>query len=229
MPNGTADKTEVGSPAWNDQMFGQHPTPYAGIAGIMEKYRVQQILNAIKAHHKQDANFTIVEIGCESGNLLKQAKKAFPNARIIGADISSEALKQAKENLGDQVELTTIDLTADSLKPPAEKIDYLICSETLEHIPDAKKAVSSLAKIANDQTLVIVTVPDEKIKNMIKRILLRLKIFKLFFKGIEEGFSEWHLHDFSKEDILKLLSRHFRILKYKRLLFLHQLIAAQKL
>ncbi len=228
MQSGTADKLEVGSSAWNDQMFGRHPTPYTGIAGMVEKYRVQRVLRVIKDHHRQKGDLTVIEIGCEAGNLLKQVKEAFPSARVIGMDISGDALEQARKALGSRVELVTLDLAADDPKLPVDKIDYLICSETLEHISNAEKAVANLAKMADEKTLVIITVPDEKIKNIIKRMLSKLKVFKFFFREIEEGFSEWHLHDFSKDDILKLLSRHFRVLKYERLLFLHQLIVAQK-
>ncbi len=228
MQSGTADKPEIGSSAWNDQMFGRHPTPYTRVAGMVEKYRVQQVLRIIKDYHRQNSDFTVVEIGCEAGNLLKQAKEAFPSARMIGVDISRDALEQARKALGSRVELVTLNLAADDPKLPIDKIDYLICSETLEHIPDVEKAVANLAKMADKKTLVIITVPDEKIKNIIKRILSRFKVFKFFSMKIEEGFSEWHLHDFSKDDILKVLSRHFRILKYKKLLFLHQLIVAQK-
>ena len=82
--------------------------------------------------------------------------------------------------------------------------------------------------MATKDTLVIITVPLEKHKNNIKRILLKLGLFNLLFKGIEEGLSEWHVNDFTKEDILAALENHFDIKDYNLLWLLHQMIVLKK-
>jgi len=58
--------------------------------------------------------------------------------------------------------------------------------------------------------------------------LTRFGVFDLFFKGIEKSLSEWHVQDFSKEDILTLLSVHFEVLHYETIYLMHQLIVVKK-
>ena len=34
---------ETGSHGWNDAMYARHPTPYTGLAGLVEKLRVWKV------------------------------------------------------------------------------------------------------------------------------------------------------------------------------------------
>lgn len=226
---GVIDKmeAEMGSDKWNDMMFTKHPTPYNGLAGKIEKFRSKKIIHFIQENKKRQ-NFTLLEIGCEAGNLLGLISRKFKKAELIGVDISDIALKKARTNLKTEIELIKLDITNQPLKLN-KKIDFLICSETLEHILNVERAIENLAKSCTNETILIITVPNEKLKNLIKIILNKLKIFNLFFKGIESGFSEWHLQDFSKKEILNLLSSQFKIIKYKNILFLHHLIVLKNI
>ena len=218
---------KTGSSKWNDYMFSKHPSPEEGIAGKVGEYRANKIIKIINKT-KQGKDFTIVEIGCEAGNLLKDISKKFPEAKIVGFDISERALEEAKNILKKDIILKKADITKDTIKIPFEKIDFLICSETLEHIQDTKKAMQGLENLCDERTMLIITVPNENFKNKIKKILKKLKIFNILFRGIEKGFSEWHIHNFSKKDVLKLISIRFKILKYVNILYLHHLIVARK-
>jgi len=217
----------MGSDKWNNIMYIKHPTPYNGLAGKIEKFRSKEIMYFIQKNKKRH-NFTLLEVGCEAGNLLGSISRRFRSAELIGVDISDVALKKARTNLKDEIKLIKLDITHQPLKLN-KNIDFLICSETLEHILNVKKAIENLAKSCTNETILIITVPNEKLKNLIKIILNKLKVFDLFFKGIEKGFSEWHLQDFSKEEILKLLSQQFKIIKYKNILFLHHLIVLRNI
>jgi len=207
-------------------MYEKHATPYNGVAGFIQKKRLQKITTAI-SKHKPKAGGTIVEIGCEEGNLLKFLSERFPKNNFAGLDISAKALSEAKNLLPDSVHLDEYDLTSGPYNfetPPA----VVVCSETLEHIPDAESAVKNIAASAGEETIVIITVPIEKHKNRIKKNLVRLGVFDLFFKGIEESLSEWHVQDFSKEDILELLNPYFKVLSYDTIWLMHQIIVLQK-
>lgn len=214
---------KIGSPAWNDLMFGKHPTPYQGIAGFIENYRIKSILKGIR----QQKGERILEIGCEAGNLLYAIEKAFPQAHLWGMDISKKALEKARQKLSNKVQFIQADITQVinwQEAPP----DIIICSETLEHIPDSEAAVRQIAALAGPDTVLIFTVPLEKLKNQVKSLLLRLGLFQLFFSGIEEGKSEWHVQDFSPTDFQTLISEHFEIIQYKQIWGLHQQIIAKK-
>jgi len=196
MPN------KIGSKSWNNEMYEKHPTPYGGIAGFIQQQRLQKISAAMTKHLPVSGD-TIVEIGCEEGNLLKFLGEKHKNYQCIGLDISSKALTEAKNHLPKATLLAEHDITSGPYlfqNAPA----YLICSETLEHIPNAAVAVENIYKSAGKDTIVIITVPIEKHKNNIKKRLVQLGLFNLFFKGIETALSEWHVQDFSKADILQI-------------------------
>lgn len=216
----------IGSPQWNDQMFGQHPTPYSGIAGWIERRRVQSIIQAIKRNVTQP-NFSLLEIGCEAGNLLGTIARHFPKAHVTGFDISKEALAlaQTNKNLG-QATFVQGDITQPFESPVV--YDFIVCSETLEHIPDYQLAIKNIAMAGSEDTIFIITVPLEALKNRVKKLLNKLGLFNLFFQGIEKGMSEWHVNDFSKADFLKLLSADFEVVFYKQIWGLHQIVVAKR-
>lgn len=212
-------KNEIGSPDWNDEMYVKHATPYSGIAGYVEKKRLRRILSHIKTKKQT----SILEVGCEAGGLLEFLKNKLVDCHFTGMDISTEALKKAEEKLGKDVSLIQQDIT----KPLLEKVnipDYLICSETLEHIPNAEKALEGIHQLTGKDTTVIITVPIEKYKNQIKRILTKTGLFNRLFPGIENALSEWHVQDFSKQDLYKLVGERFTVLHYETILLMHQLI-----
>jgi len=216
---------KIGSKSWNNEMYEKHPTPYGGIAGFIQHKRLQKISAAIFKYKAASGN-TIIEIGCEEGNLLKFLGERHQSYNYIGLDISSKALAEAKNNLSSATELAEYDLTSGPYSfqiPPA----YIICSETLEHIPDAAAAIKSLYQSTGENTIVIITVPIEKYKNKFKKWLVRLGIFNLFFKGIEASLSEWHVQDFSKTDILGLLGQYYEVLSYDTIWLMHQIIVVK--
>ncbi len=216
---------KIGSKSWNNEMYEKHPTPYSGIAGFIQQKRLQKIAAAMAKYPAASGN-TIAEIGCEEGNLLKFLGEQHPNYHCIGLDISSKALAEAKNHLPTSTLLAEHDITSGPYpfqKAPA----YLICSETLEHIPNAAAAVENIYKSTGKDTIVIITVPIEKHKNNIKKWLVRLGVFNLFFKGIEASLSEWHVQDFSKADILGLLGKYYEILSYDTIWLMHQIIVVK--
>jgi 2-polyprenyl-3-methyl-5-hydroxy-6-metoxy-1,4-benzoquinol methylase len=219
-------KSEIGSAAWNDDMFKKHATTYKGIAGKKEFFRTKKIWAEIKPLLKDFQ--VITELGCEAGTLLHFIQERnTKNIQLVGTDISKEALKQAQLKLGDKVMLFYHDMQTDDI-PKMPEPNFLICSEVLEHIPNYVKAIESISKIATQNTTVIISVPLEKYKIIIKKLLTKIGLFNVLFKGFENSLSEWHVNDFSKDDICNELNKYFNIQKYKLILGMHHLIVATK-
>ena len=83
---------------WNEPDFPrfliiqiQHPTPYYGLAGLVEKAR----LRAINKLADIQPNDSVLEIGCEAGNLMLSLPQA---SRMVGFDISQKALDVAEQS-----------------------------------------------------------------------------------------------------------------------------------
>lgn len=203
-------------------MFSRHPTPYKGIAGFIEYTRARKILNIIKS--KKSVNLNILEVGCESGNLLRYLIRKLPENDYFAIDISDVALKEAFIKTAGRCTFFNSDITEGASDLSFPKLDVIICSEVLEHIPDFHKAINTLAQLSNNGTLIIITVPLEKYKNIIRRILKSMGIFHLLFKDIEDSHSEWHINDFSKEDIVRHLSEKFNVVEYSLVWGIHHVL-----
>lgn len=218
---------KIGSKSWNDEMYEKHPTPYNGIAGFIQRRRLGRIMSAIKKFKPSSSSKLIVEIGCEEGHLIEHLHQQLSGSQLIGLDISTKALEQAKKTLPSDISFDQWDITQGAYALN-QKPGYVICSETLEHIPDTTAAIQGIADTADPDTIVIITVPIERYKNNIKTLLTRIGLFDLLFKGIEKSLSEWHVQDFSKEDITTGLGAHFEILHYETIWLMHQLLVVKK-
>ncbi len=208
---------------WNDLMYSNHPTPYAGLAGIVERIRVRSVLKAAKVINGQ----RILEIGCEAGNLLV----SFPVKTILtGFDISNLALINARTNFN-KLKRTATFVQGDAMSKLPFKVndfDVIICSETLEHVKDPLIVVSNIAEICSEKTKIIFTVPNETPKIYIKSILNKLGILKFIMPSIETGQSEWHLHAFSDVMFRSVLSTKFNIISLNSILGLHFVAVVKK-
>lgn len=201
---------------WNNNMYQRHPTPYRGIAGIIEWARIRTVFQM--ARIGLDDN--VLEIGCEAGNLLFQCPDA---QRIVGVDISSRALQDAYhlfEKNKRSVEFYQLDAQV-SLPFSEGEFSVIICSEVLEHVKSPRDVLRNIHRISNAGTRIIISIPTEATKILIKRVLLRLKLFHLLFPGIEEMKSEWHLHTFSKHKLVSLNGDLFKIRRSSVVWFNH--------
>lgn len=103
----------------------------------------------------------IIEVGCGIGGFLTNI--ANERATVIGLDISLKAINTAKElvkrfGLQDKVDLVVGDA---QFLPFKEQIsDIVICSETLEHVPDYEKAFGELVRITSSSGYLCLTVPN---------------------------------------------------------------------
>lgn len=215
-------KYNAGTPMWNNDMFNKHRTPYNGLAGMVERLRVLRIKKLLKLS-KED---TVLELGCESGYLLTSLPKT---NKMVGFDISDVALGELSKNLKAK-KMGIITMKGDLMdKLPFKKGQFkvIICSETLEHTINPSKAIKNIFDISDVHTRLIISVPNEKVKVVIKKWLQYLKIMDILTPGIEHNKSEWHLHSFSRNKVTKMLIKYFKIIRSESVLGLHTIIEAR--
>lgn len=99
----------------------------------------------IKRIIKEIEGNRIIDVGCGKGYIVELLKKQYPHKSIFGADIIVPA-----ENTGQYI-------IASILRLPFRdgEFDTVICSHTLEHIIDIKKAVSELRRICRKKLIVV--------------------------------------------------------------------------
>lgn len=208
---------------WNDRMYKKHPTPYNGIAGLIEKARLWAVLDFAKSQN----NDSVLEIGCERGNLISH----LPNVkRIVGADISIKALEDASillKNQNSKVEFFQLD-AQQALPFYSGEFNVIICSEMLEHVEKPEAVIENIYNIACNNTRIILSVPIEEPKLKVKNILHKLGLMEFMFPGIELGQSEGHLHAFSKKKLHDLTTKQFQIKRSKSIFGIHYVVHLEK-
>ncbi len=103
----------------------------------------------------------VLEVGCGLGVFCIHIAKE--NGEVIGADISKNAIKQAKDlsqqyGVGDKVQFVVSDARFLPFQDRSE--DLIVSSETLEHIANHEKAFHEFARIANNSGYICLTVPN---------------------------------------------------------------------
>jgi 2-polyprenyl-3-methyl-5-hydroxy-6-metoxy-1,4-benzoquinol methylase len=201
---------------WNDEMYQKHPTPYTGLAGVVERLRVRRI-RSLAGVQPSD---TVLEVGCEAGGLMASLPSA---RRLVGADISQLALRDAVyrfRRLERKAVFCQCDATS-GLPFGRGQFSVIICSEMLEHVREPGQVIDSILAIAIPSTRIVLSVPNEGWKLQVKKVLGRIGFIRTFMPGIEETQSEWHIQAFSKPSFLQLVSGKLRVKRLRVVLGLH--------
>ena len=87
---------------------------------------------------------TVVEIGCGSGEILRQLSNIFTKANFIGYEISPQAFEMCRKIESEQIKFINNQLPINCMN-----IDCLLCIDVFEHVEDYIGFIKSLKKTAN--------------------------------------------------------------------------------
>lgn len=141
----------------------------------------------------------ILDVGCGEGFVINSLK----NENMIGVDISEDALTIAKiQNPNNRF------FRGDIYNLPFQRDDFdiVMSMEVLEHLDIPEKAIYEIKRVS--KMYCIFSVPNEPYFRLMN--LLRGKNISRFGNDIE------HIQNWSTSEFVKLLERHFEVLKVKR-------------
>lgn len=107
----------------------------------------------------------ILDVGCGDGTLLAELSKNFQNTIDVvfyGIDFSNEAVKYCKSRF------SNVNFKHDNiykLSFATRSIDFIICSEVLEHLEFPDKAYNELLRLIKDDGMIIITIPNSVYDN----------------------------------------------------------------
>jgi 2-polyprenyl-3-methyl-5-hydroxy-6-metoxy-1,4-benzoquinol methylase len=106
----------------------------------------------------------VMEIGCGRGGLScwLAANAPSPPQRMVAIDFAESAIAKACES-AKQRRLLGIDWQVGDIQTishPAESFDTVISCETIEHVPDPRRAVDELARVLKPGGRLLVTAPN---------------------------------------------------------------------
>lgn len=138
------------APQRND-LFRTNP-----ILDYEQTVRSRAVLSMLKPQPEE----TILDIGCGNARDVLPILRA--NARVVGVDISSEMIQQGKCDLAragfPDVELQVGNAIA--LNFTTEVFDGVLCSEVIEHIPDAAEAIGEIYRVLKPGGRLVLSTPN---------------------------------------------------------------------
>lgn len=100
---------------------------------------------------------SVLDAGCGEGFGVDFLAARNPELRLVGVDLSEEAVAYANEHFGDRGRFRTGSLY--KLPFSDNSFDTVLCSEVLEHLDEPDRAVKELKRVARNY--VVITVPHE--------------------------------------------------------------------
>jgi len=121
----------------------------------------QLVLKMLHSIFNSSKRQVLIEVGCGVGGFLVNISRSYKE--VVGLDISSKAVYTARDLVkrsGFQEKVHLVIGDAQFLPFKEQSGDIVVCSETLEHIPDYEKAFGELIRITKNSGYLCLTVPN---------------------------------------------------------------------
>lgn len=155
---------------------------------VVARYEI--VMNLIG---KEIRNKTILDVGCGDGVLSWML--ANRGAKVVGIDISKEAIAFAKERCKNIQGLKFVIASAYEIPFRNQSYDYVVCSEVAEHLSEPVRMISEIRRAWNEKGKIIISTPikltqrpldrmhykeffEEEFEGLLKRYFKRVKIIK---------------------------------------------------
>ncbi len=142
--------------SWQDEIGNRLIDDSFSFEGSIEVYRRQ--FEKIIRRIEKSRDFRLLEIGCGRGQLAEAVWDLYKgrNVSIVALDISTK-LTELRKKYGNGIEWITAD--GENL-PFADNIfDIVICNGSLHHMPDFKKSLDEIFRVANSGGQIILYEP----------------------------------------------------------------------
>ena len=107
------------------------------------------------------AGLRILEVACGRGGFVRELARS--GAHVTGCDFSLTALRVGQAKLraqGDGTSAALIQGDAQALPFADESFDVIVSCETIEHVPDVRKALREMWRIARPGAKLFLTTPN---------------------------------------------------------------------
>ena len=186
---------------------GSHP-----LIKWVEKIRLNAITKLIKNHIKKMSikDPAILEAGCGTGHVLLEIARKISTKNLIGLDPLDWWLDKAKKRLGDKAKL--IKGFAEDLPFKNNSVDIAVCTEVIEHVIDPKIVLKELNRVTKNDGLIIISIPNEKLINLLKDVAAFFMVYQKLFSNIpKRNDEEWHIHSFNLRSFKKYIPEELEI------------------
>ena len=144
----------------SQQFFEAELAEYGDViqpSGQDDKY-LHSLLTHLAAERR---SFSLLDIGCGIGYVAMATKALFPDAEVVGVDVSPAVVAEAKQL--DSQHLIQYDVSTESSMPyENDRFDFAVCRMSIHHYPGVPKHLREVHRLLKPQGtyLIIDVVPD---------------------------------------------------------------------
>ncbi len=109
----------------------------------------REIIHEMRRVIKPDRAYRILDMGCGTGQLIREMKKAFKGFQIsyMGVDVSPKMLERAKEQNKDAV---YVNASAQDFSAPDGHFDIIVCSHSFPYYSDQEAVFNKFGSLLKE-------------------------------------------------------------------------------
>ncbi len=138
-------------------------------------------------------NKKVLDYGCNTGYLINTCSKKNYSNQYYGVDINPFALERARNKYSHNTFYNVEDFLNSN-----EKYDVITCSHVLEHIHDREKVIQQFKDHLNDNGLIILAIPQERIRG-------DATIFQIIYNLLRFRFENPHVVKINLQQLNELM------------------------
>jgi ubiquinone/menaquinone biosynthesis C-methylase UbiE len=126
------------------------------------RYMHRSRIHAFLGLYPSIRDMDVLEVGCSAGGYVVLAR-SMGARRVAGVDVDKDALRRAREWAAQQRNGAGIAMSVASVTElpfPDETFDLVICTEVLEHVPDARAGLAEIFRVLRLGGTLAVSLPN---------------------------------------------------------------------
>lgn len=133
---------------------------------------------------------TVLDVACGEG--YGAAMVAEGADRVLGVDISADAIRHAKNRYGHHTNLEFVPASCDRLPFPDASFDLVISFETIEHIEAQQAFIAELARVLRPDGVLLLSSPNKRL-----------------YSDAHDYHNEFHVRELYRNELEELLREEF--------------------
>ena len=145
----------------------------------------REVLKIVLPLLKKNNKLKILDIGCGTGQLIKDIYEKEKNVNYLGIDVAENMINIARENVNSKnIKFEICPIEHFNTK---EKYDIIICTHAFPYFPKKNSVVRKISKLCNkNANIIIVNSSTNSLKDLLINFFLKATTSKAKYLSIKE-------------------------------------------